>query len=294
MFTEVREFLPEKQHYDKLSIDRSHWIAPPTVARNNRHAVPFPSFQFLRRIRDQVIPPGGVNASFHGVGVPKATKMKNPRRFSRLVDLRPVEPSRGPSLVKVNTSSRQCISVRAPTSLDPPVHSTLFTRPSNSPSFSVAPAESRQRSPLPFYLSFFFPPPKDDTLIISPIPGLNKYLRFPGSVFIESTNHAQSSPQRRAGSRVELTFVWQMRLLGPWKACSMYARSQAVVDIHHRVPVIEIIHPGRPATLTLLLDESAGIGVSHRSPGGKTSPRNYRLRCRGAAVLSRLVYFSPP
>lgn len=92
---------------------------------------------------------------FHGVGVPKATKMKNPRRFSRLVDLRPVEPSRGPSLVKVNTISRQCISVRAPTSLDPPVHSTLFTRPSNSPSFSVAPAESRQRSLLPFYLSFF-------------------------------------------------------------------------------------------------------------------------------------------
>lgn len=33
--------------------------------------------------------------------------MKNPRRFSRLLDLRPVESSRGPSLVKVNTGSRQ-------------------------------------------------------------------------------------------------------------------------------------------------------------------------------------------
>ena len=36
--------------------------------------------------------------------------MKDPPSFSRLVDLRPVEPSRGPSLVKVNTNSRQCVS----------------------------------------------------------------------------------------------------------------------------------------------------------------------------------------
>lgn len=52
-----------------------------------------------------------MNLRFHGcVGTVKATEMKDPPSFSRLVDLRPVEPSRGPSLVKVNTNSRQCVS----------------------------------------------------------------------------------------------------------------------------------------------------------------------------------------
>lgn len=45
------------------------------------------------------------------VFISKVREMKNSRRFSRLLDLRPIESSRGPSLVKVNMDSRQCMVI---------------------------------------------------------------------------------------------------------------------------------------------------------------------------------------
>lgn len=91
----------------------------------------------------------GVNLHFHAVGTPKAAKTKNPRRFSRLVDLRPVEQSRGPSLVKVNTSSRQSMIVRAPSSPPPPSFSTLVV-PRSSSSFFCRLRDTPFDFPCPF------------------------------------------------------------------------------------------------------------------------------------------------
>lgn len=185
-------------------------------------------FQFLtNRGGHKVISLEGVNLHFHGVGIPKATEMKNPRRFSRLVDLRPVEQSRGPSLVKVNTSSRQCIGVRVPPPLvsffflsllfSPLSLSSLFSRSSNSPSFSVA-TEHRVSSFL---------------LFVSSTVSKTTRWSFLSSAPNENSTRVQSPLYRGENSlllyTVKLTFVRQTQLRAP------------SVDVEHRVLAIEII-----------------------------------------------------
>lgn len=99
--------------------------------------------------------------------------MKNPRRFSRLVDLRPVEPSRGPSLVKVNTSSRQCIGVRAPLSI-PPSHlhpTSSSSRASHEFYFSPSPFSLKRSFAVFVSLSVtFFPRLESRTIVVCLLP----------------------------------------------------------------------------------------------------------------------------
>jgi len=63
--------------------------------------------------------------------IPKVREMKYPRRFSRLLDLRPVESSRGPSLVETNTGWRcQCtlVDARGALSVPLPIDDRSFKR----------------------------------------------------------------------------------------------------------------------------------------------------------------------
>ena len=75
--------------------------------------------------------------------------MKDPPSFSRLVDLRPVEPSRGPSLVKVNTNSRQCVSRSYPY-FPPSLAQSIFVY-SFSLSLSIPPVH--KSTPPSFFIS---------------------------------------------------------------------------------------------------------------------------------------------
>lgn len=78
--------------------------------------------------------------------------MKDPPSFSRLVDLRPVEPSRGPSLVKVNTNSRQCVSRSYPY-FPLSLSLNLYTYTCIPLSLSLSPVHKSTQSPPSFFIS---------------------------------------------------------------------------------------------------------------------------------------------
>ena len=138
--------------------------------------------------------------------------MKDPPSFSRLVDLRPVEPSRGPSLVKVNTNSRQCVSRSYPY-FPPSLAQSIFVY-SFSLSLSIPPVH--KSTPPSFFISklrlssSLYPSPLSphlDTIVLSspllssspplllfassPSDRTKNYSFFPDSVCIEFIRHVR-------------------------------------------------------------------------------------------------------
>ena len=138
--------------------------------------------------------------------------MKDPPSFSRLVDLRPVEPSRGPSLVKVNTNSRQCVSRSYPY-FPPSLAQSIFVY-SFSLSLSIPPVH--KSTPPSFFISklrlssSLYPSPLSphlDTILLSspllssspplllfassPSDRTKNYSFFPDSVCIEFIRHVR-------------------------------------------------------------------------------------------------------
>lgn len=152
--------------------------------------------------------------------------MKDPPSFSRLVDLRPVEPSRGPSLVKVNTNSRQCVSRSYPyfpLSLAQPIYIYVYL----SLSLSLSRSQVDSKSTFFFHLeasivlvslsiTSFSSPRTSDTIVLlssppaqllfasSPSDRAKNYSFFPDSVCIEFIRHVRlfSFPLLPPGHRV--------------------------------------------------------------------------------------------
>lgn len=179
--------------------------------------------------------------------------MKDPPSFSRLVDLPPVEPSRGPSLVKVNTNSRQCVSRScayfplSPTqfiyiSLTPSSRSRLdsksiffFRLEASTVPLSITSLSSRRGDTIALSPRLFF---------FSPADRSKNYSFFPDSVCIEFIRHVRllSSTSSNVSAGVKLTRdQWQMSF--PRKGRTTFRCKlvpNEVVGINHRVPVIEI------------------------------------------------------
>lgn len=148
--------------------------------------------------------------------------MKDPPSFSRLVDLRPVEPSRGPSLVKVNTNSRQCKPL---VSLFPSLSRSTYIHIRVSLSLSRSQVDSKstfffhlEASTVLVSLSItsFSSPRTSDTIVLlssppaqllfasSPSDRAKNYSFFPDSVCIEFIRHVRlfSFPLLPPGHRV--------------------------------------------------------------------------------------------
>lgn len=145
--------------------------------------------------------------------------MKDPPSFSRLVDLPPVEPSRGPSLVKVNTNSRQCVSRScAYFPLSPTQSIYIYI------SLSLFLVHDSTRSPPSFFVSklrpSLYPSPlslssrRGDTIALphrlsffSPADRSKNYSFFPDSVCIEFIRHVRllSSTSSNVSAGVKLT-----------------------------------------------------------------------------------------